>query len=268
MGEIKTENNVKDNEKNVDPSGKETREIKENQDTSSILTKIKKKLYQLVITTNSFVRVVINKLIPSYEPRIEIEKKLVPGEIAKDNTLIRHFSEMQILIGFIVIILGIFAGSIISLYAYLVLLLGFILVITGFDIEEIYITSKRMLIRHIGFIERIIRIPSDEEHLLEHVVSFTVGRAPMNGIVVFLGASGFLLLLGSGLDGSVQFIIVLVSIAIMVIGLRLGKRILTINLAGGHQVILGVRKGIPTHILQSMMETIYQTSTDLNTPTT
>ncbi|MHA2089881.1 MAG: hypothetical protein ACW98K_03400 [Candidatus Kariarchaeaceae archaeon] len=238
----------------------ETEDIDQNQDTDTSFQKLKNKLFNLFDAITSLVPAVINKIIPLYEPRIEIEKKLIPGEIATDNAVIRHFSEMQILIGFIIIALGIFAGSIISLYAYLFLLLGLLLVMTGFDIEEIYITNRRMLIRRIGFIERIIRIPSDEEHLLEHVVSFTVGRAPMNTIIVFLGGSGFLLVIGSDLGVWTQFIIILVSIIIMLIGLRLGKRILTINLAGGHHVILGVRKGVPTHILQSMMETIYKTN--------
>ncbi|MHA2055374.1 MAG: hypothetical protein ACW99F_17480, partial [Candidatus Hodarchaeales archaeon] len=191
----------------------ETHEDKPLNETSGRDKEVENKGFRIFETINSIVPAAINRLIPIFEPRIEIEKKLVPNEIATDNAIIRHYEELQILIGFLILIFGLFAGSIISLYAYLFLLLGFLLVITGFDIEEIYITNKRMLIRHIGFVERIIRIPSDEEHLLEHVVSFTVGRAPMNALIVFLGGSGFFVLLSSDLGVWTQFVVVLVSIA-------------------------------------------------------
>ena len=219
----------------------------------------KSRMKKILNKIKLFTQTLVNKVIPPYEPRINIEEKLIPDEIAIDNALIRHFSELQIIIGFIIFMLSFLLVNLYGPIFYLFLILAIILIFTAFDIEEIYVTSKRLIIRRISFVERITRIPSDEEHLLEHVVSFIVGRAPMNTVLVFFGVSGLaIIIFSTQLSFFIVLSITLASLIILYIGLRLGKKLLTINLAGGHVVVLGIRKGIPDHIILSMSETIYQ----------
>ncbi|MCY3412902.1 MAG: hypothetical protein INQ03_14790 [Candidatus Heimdallarchaeota archaeon] len=205
----------------------------------------------------------IDKIIPPYAPLIKLEEKLIPQEKKVDYALIRHYNEIQILVGLLIFILGFVLLSIDG-FLFILIILGIILVFTGFEIEEIYITSIRLLIRRIGFVERIIRVPSDEEHLLSHVVSFNVGRAPMNKILTSLAIIvPFLMLFRElGASGSIpQILIVILLIicaVILIIGMRLGRRILVIHLSGGHVVMLGTRKGIPEHLLRSLMQSVYQ----------
>jgi len=223
----------------------------------SILSKIREN--KGLIKIKSLVGRFVEIIIPPYAPKLDIDSILIPGEENKDSATILHFSEIQILLGMIFFLFGL--GAIISGEGllYILMIFGFVLVSTGFEIEEIYVTTKRLIVRRIGFIERIIRIPSDEEHLVEHIVSFNVGRAPMNKIMIFLGLVAFFTLLFAGEQGAmVQFLILQAAIIMSLFGLRLGKRILTLNFAGGHAVILGIRKGVPEHLLKSIMKSLYE----------
>lgn len=205
----------------------------------------------------------IDKLIPPFAPKIKIEEKLIPKEANLDYALIRHYSEFQILLGFIMTILGLYMMFTIDFLLLILVILGMILVLTGFEIEELYITSIRLLIRRISFIERFIRVPADEEHLLKHVVSFSVGRAPPNKILIGMSIFGPVIIafreLGSAgsVPAIVNLIIVGISLAVLIMGLRLGRRAIVINMAGGHTVLLGIRKGVPEHILHSLIKSAY-----------
>jgi len=201
----------------------------------------------------------IDKILPSFEPLLELEEKLIENELEVDHTVIRHFEEIQILIGLVLMILSFPLVSFFGFASiYLVGLLGFILVFTGFEIEEIYITTRRVIIRRIGLLERILRIPSDEEHSTEHIVSYTIGRAPFNIILLFFGLLGIITLYSTNLHIIGDLVIFFTSLYILKYALRLGKRSLTIYLAGGHHTILGQRKGIPSHIVISMMKIIFK----------
>lgn len=241
---------------------------KDEEEKSWFLSKITQSIFRITkkIFTSLAKYIVkgIDYIIPPYTPLINLEKKLIPKEEKKDYTIIHHYNEIQIIIGFLLAIIGIITGPSIDELLWILTILGLILIFTGFEIEEIYITNFRLLVRRIGFIERVIRVPSDEEHLLEHVVSFNIGRAPMNKIITSIAAIGPILITIRELNipGSIPKLLVITllatSVFILIIGLRLGKRILVIYLAGGHTVILGQRKGIPRHILTTMMTQIYK----------
>ena len=129
---------------------------------------------------------------------------------------------------------------------------------TGFEIEEIYITSKRLLVRRIGLLERIIRIPVDEEHIIEHIVTFKLGRAPVQIVIFSLGlVTGFTAIV-SQIDPVTDTIIVITALILTLVGMRLGKRIITLQFAGHHVVVLGRRKGVPLHIYESLQKAIYK----------
>lgn len=220
--------------------------------------------FQKIITKLATYAVkLIDLIIPPYAPLINLEEKLIPKEEKKDYALIRHYSEFQILLGLFLLVVGVLVAVSIDSLLWVAPIFGIILIATGFEIEEIYITNIRLLIRKIGFIERIIRVPADEEHILKHVVSFNVGRAPMNKILTGMSIIGPLIIAFReiGNPGSIPtfliFSIMLISVFIFILGMRLGKRILVIHLAGGHQVLLGTRKGIPLHILNSMIQSVY-----------
>lgn len=204
----------------------------------------------------------IDLIIPPYAPLINLEEKLIPKEEKKDYALIRHYSEFQILLGLFLLVIGVIVAVFESLL-WIAPIFGIILIATGFEIEEIYITNIRLLIRKIGFVERLIKVPVDEEHILKHVVSFNVGRAPMNKILTGMSIIGPLIIAFREISnpGSIStFLIIsimIISVFIFILGMRLGKRILVIHLAGGHQVLLGTRKGIPLHILNSMIQSVY-----------
>lgn len=205
----------------------------------------------------------IDLIIPPYAPLIKLEEKLIPNEEKKDYALIRHYSEFQILLGLFLVVVGVLVAVSIDSLLWIAPIFGIILIATGFEIEEIYITNIRLLIRKIGFIERIIRVPADEEHILKHVVSFNVGRAPMNKILTGMSIIGPLIIAFReiGDQGSIpaflNVIIMIISVFIFTLGMRLGKRILVIHLAGGHSVLLGTRKGIPLQILNSIIQSVY-----------
>lgn len=208
----------------------------------------------------------IDLIIPPYAPLINLEEKLIPKEEKKDYALIRHYSEFQILLGLFLLVIGVIVAVFESLL-WIAPIFGIILIATGFEIEEIYITNIRLLIRKIGFVERLIKVPADEEHILKHVVSFNVGRAPMNKILTGMSIIGPLIIAFREISnpGSIStFLIIsimIISVFIFILGMRLGKRILVIHLAGGHQVLLGTRKGIPLHILNSMIQSVYSFET-------
>lgn len=196
---------------------------------------------------------VMRKIFPPFVPRYPIEERLIANEHKVDESMTYHLSELQLGFG---ILLGVL-GLILSLFYFYpglsVLLTAGLLILTGFEVEEIIITNKRILIRKVGLVERVLRIPVDEEHLLKHVVSYYVGRAPVN---IFLVFASILLILFAGLaqwifDYNIFFLWIAVysSLFSLGIGLRLWKRALTINFTGGTQLVLGLRKGIPFHIL-------------------
>lgn len=218
-----------------------------------ILAKGNPRFYRLKKMIDS----IVNRLIPEFAPKLKIEEKLIDNEINKDYAMIKHYSEIQILVGVIIILFG-FGGTVSSSGIYLLVgILGVILVLTGYDIEEIYVTDIRLLVRRIGLLERIIRIPSDEEHLLKHIVSFNIGRAPTQKILMALAAIGFMTGITETLATLNGLVLVFTSLALFILGLRLGKRIVTLNLAGGHVVILGIRKGVPKHLIQSIMTSTF-----------
>ncbi len=172
--------------------------------------------------------------------------------------MIKYYSELQILMGAIIFIFGAL-GAISSNGLYLLVsILGAVLVFTGFDIEEIYVTNIRLLIRRIGLLERIIRVPADEEHLLKHIVSFKIGRAPTHKILMGLAVIGFINEITSTIGNVPGFIILITSFILFILALRLGKRVVTLNLAGGHNIVLGIRKGVPTHLIKSIMTSTFR----------
>ena len=216
----------------------------------------------LVIITKKILRPVgklFDTILPPYEPRIEIKKKLVQKEQVIEHAIIRHFSEIQLLVGIIAIILGPILESIFdSSYYIFFSIMGLVLVLSAYEMEEIYVTTYRIMVRRVGLVERIIRVPSDEEHALEHVVSFQVGRAPVNIILVVLSILGFSSIFITNLTDFMLLVAIIPSTVILLYGLRINRRALTLHLAGGLSVILGVRKGVPKRIITAIQISIYE----------
>jgi hypothetical protein len=236
----------------------EMREKPQSSDLRYFMSKIKQISINIYKKTTKVLGQILNKIIPSYAPRIEIDKKLIPDEIEIDHVEIKHFNEFQILFGLIFTV--VFSYLALAYYWILifVVILGLVMLKTGFEIEEIYVTSNRLLIRRIGLLERIIKIPVDEEHIIEHIVTFKLGRAPVQIIIFSLGLlTGFVAIV-SQLDPLINTVIVITAIALILIGMRLGKRIITLYFAGQHVVILGSRKGVPLHIYESLQKAIYK----------
>jgi len=205
-----------------------------------------------------FVDVIFNKLVPNFAPKLKIEEKLMDNEIRKDYAMIKYYSELQILLGTLIFVFGAYGAIFLNGLYLLVSILGVVLVFTGFDIEEIYVTNIRLLIRRIGLLERIIKVPADEEHLLKHIVSFKIGRAPTHKILMGLAVIGFINEITSTIGNVPGFIILITSFVLFILALRLGKRVVTLNLAGGHNIALGIRKGVPTHLIQSIMSSTFR----------
>lgn len=217
-----------------------------------------------VIRVGKFVRTVFNRILPPYEPRINLEEKLVDDEEALDSTVIYYLSEAQLLLGLFLMVLGIFLPSVLNIsFLYFLLLAGALLILTCYELEEICITSRRLLIRRIGMVERILRIPSDEEHLLVHIVSYKIGRAPINWPVTLFGLIGYLSLFVESIPDFYELLIIIASTIILLFGLRINRRALTIFFAGGHHVILGLRKGVPKRILSTFQTVLYYESGEL-----
>lgn len=249
----------------------ENKPINESTDTSkSKDLKLRyKELKSYISKFSGYIIKIVDKIVPTFAPLLEINEKLIPDEEVKDNVLIRHYSEIQILIGLIAFFVGLFTLSYDSLLIFLCVI-GFLLVFTGFEIEEIYVTSKRLFVRHIGFLERIIRVPSDEEHLLNHVVSYSIGRAPFNLFLVGLSLVGPIIVIIRESNPNyssyaiLTLFIFIMSLSILIIGMRLGKRVIVLNLAGNHSVLLGVRKGVPVHILKSIISVVFNQPVSLD----
>lgn len=201
-------------------------------------------------------------ILPPYEPRIDIDQKLVKSERAIEHAIIRHFSELQLFFGLLFIALGpLFQVIYNSVYLYFISLLGLILVFSSYELEEIFITSHRIMVRRVGMVERVLRVPSDEEHALEHLVSFNVGRAPPNYLLLLIALPGYFVLFNDQLANFPQLLVILASTVILVFSLRINRRAVTLALAGGLQIILGVRKGIPKRIINALQQSMFEDQT-------
>ncbi len=258
MNEVKDD--IKNDFKEDIKANKEEKDVKkpEESKTSNYLSVIKKSVLLIINNSRKVIGRVIDKIFPAFAPLIEIDKKLIPGEFEIDHVNIKHFNEFQILFGLIFVIVFSILGFTYYWILLFVVILGLVMLKTGFEIEEIYVTSKRLLIRRIGLLERIIRIPVDEEHIIEHVVTFKLGRAPVQIVIFSLGLlTGFVAIVSS-LDPLTNAIIVIAAVTLILIGMRLGKRIITLFFAGNHIVILGSRKGVPLHLYQSLQKAIYK----------
>jgi hypothetical protein len=211
-------------------------------------------------------RRIFKKFFPPLAPRYPVEERLIKNEKVNEKSYVLHLSNVQLLLGIVIFVIGIILFNSYFFIGLIVISLGMLLLLIAYEIEEIIITNKRILIRKIGMMERILRIPSDEEHLLKHVVSFYVGRAPVNKPVLVVG---FVLLIANGFvlpqidPNPVLIYTILIScLIIFYIGLRLRRRALRIYLSGGHFILIGVRKGVPQNILKSFTQMVISETSD------
>ena len=201
-----------------------------------------------------------DKIIPPYDQRVDLDSKLIGKEYKIDSAIVRHYLEFQILISIILIPLGFFlVGLAGSGYNYIISILGIYLFFTSYEMEEIIITSYRIIIRRIGLIERILKIPSDEEHALEHVVSISVGRAPVNYALFVFSLPGFFVLFNETIADYSRLLVVIASTTLLIFSLRINRRAVSLHLAGGFTVIMGIRKGVPKRIINAIQQSIYET---------
>jgi len=199
-----------------------------------------------------------SRLRVPFAPKIVIQEKLIDDEEEKDYALIRYYQPIQIIVGLVLLLVSIYLIFAESIIFILLTMFSIFLIFTGYEIEEIYVTTYRLLIRRIGLFERIIRIPSDEEHMIRHIVSFQYGRAPVQLFLVILGSLGIMVNSFSSFAIFARWMLLITSIGLFVFGMRLGRRILTLNLAGGHFVILGARKGVPVRLIDTLMLMLFE----------
>lgn len=218
------------------------------QSTASVISKVLNPIISL-----------FNKILPPYEPRIDIDKRKISGETISDHAVIRHFSEVQLVLGLIAFIAGfIVRGLVGSGYAWFITILGIVLFFSAYEMEEIYVTSHRIIIRRVGMVERIMKVPSDEDHAINHLVSFQVGRAPVNIFLVVIAGIGYLVIFSNNQSDFFQLLVIISATIILYFGLRVNRRAVTLHLAGGLNVIMGLRKGIPKRIISAIQVTIYE----------
>ena len=140
-----------------------------------------------------------DRVVPPYDQRIDLAAKLIGREEPVDSAVVRHFLEIQLLISLIAIPLGIILASVYnSGYMWVITIMGLYLFFTAYEMEEIIVSTYRIMVRRIGLLERILKIPSDEEHALEHVISISVGRAPVNLPLFIFSLPGFVVLTSVG----------------------------------------------------------------------
>ena len=95
MSEIKEET-TEELEKEL----KEEVEEKPQESKINIYTsKLKKITLSIYDKTRKILGKVLDKVVPSFAPKIEIDKKLIPDEVEIDHVEIKHFNEFQILFG-------------------------------------------------------------------------------------------------------------------------------------------------------------------------
>jgi len=101
-----------------------------------------------------------NTLLPPYEPRIDIEEKLIRHEQIRDHAIIRHFSEIQLGLGVLLVLVSlILALGVGNGFLYILTILGIVVIFSAYEMEEIYVTNRRLLLRRVGLVERFLRVP-------------------------------------------------------------------------------------------------------------
>ena len=89
------------------------------------------------IETQSVLTKYIRKLIPSVPHMVDLNDKLVEGETIQDKIRVRHYSEIQIIIGILATLFGFIFVFAINIYFVILLISGVYLVLTGYEIEDI-----------------------------------------------------------------------------------------------------------------------------------
>jgi len=209
----------------------------------------------------------IGKLIKNFtstgNSRLNISSQLLPGEQLLASKLVIYFDEVQILAGLVIIL-----SSFITFFSFnlgfgisiILFLAGLSLAATGFASEDLYITNSRVLVRRMTWIDKMFRIPRDSQYILNEIVSFDVQRAPMNSGLFYTGLIPLILLLWQEVRNSIISIIIIIGITLLlvIISQRLGKRTLSFSMSGGHQVFLGIYKGIPNSVIQAFIAIIME----------
>ncbi|MCY3413820.1 MAG: hypothetical protein INQ03_19405 [Candidatus Heimdallarchaeota archaeon] len=198
----------------------------------------------------------IDTLLRPFVPNLPVKSMLLRDERQVDSVHLIYFEEGQLLVG---VLIGFI--SIISLffdiplfYSLVLLAIGLLVFFTGSVSEEIYLTNQRLLVRRIDLLERIFRVPRDEQYLISQVVSFQVGRAPFNRPLLYLLV--FMTIVDAFLPVYLLFkIIVFLSLLPAIFfALRIGKRAFVFNLSGGHIVTLGAQKGLRLDFIDNFSE--------------
>lgn len=200
----------------------------------------------------------INIIIRPFAPPIPIKKLLLTNEVVVDNVLLVYFTEGQLVLGLILAIIGTYILGLLpfKLLGGLIVLLGIAFFFTASGSEEIYITSSRLLIRRLNLADRLFHIPRDEQYLVKQAVSFQIGRAPVNRIML---GFDFLIILYTVIFSPIYLITIFVYITVIIsmyYALRLKKRAISFQMSGGGNVAIGIYKGIPLRFVQNFTETL------------
>lgn len=198
----------------------------------------------------------VQTILRPMAPEMPIQRMLLPNERSIDSVLLIFFEEVQIFIGILILLIGtgLLFFDVEKIYVVSIIIFSIITIITGSMSEEIHVTNQRILVRRIDLLERIFRIPRDCQYLITQIVSFQVGRAPVNRLLLLPSLLIAILDIMFPMHILIRIGIVAVLIPILFFALRINKRAMSFQLSGGHSVILGAEKGIPLHLVDTLSE--------------
>lgn len=204
---------------------------------------------------------IISRIKKNTKP-IAIKKQLLPGEDHLNSKLVVYFDEWQIIIGFIIFMLGVLSPLyIINIgLIFIATLSGSLIMVTGYATEEVHITSSRIMVRRMNWIDRFFRIPKDSQYIINEIVSFDLERAPMNQALFVSGLVPPLLYFIPVVRNSGVLVIALFILSLILIAFsqRLGKRTIAFSMSGGHRVHLGIYKGIPQSVVEAFIDIVME----------
>lgn len=192
---------------------------------------------------------------------LELRKQLLPNESLLSSKMVIYYSEGQIFLGLFSVLLAFLFVILFSdlLIFWVFAIIGVMLILTGYASEELHITDFRIMVRRMTWVDRFFHIPRDSQYILDEIVSFDIERAPMNMALVYSAILPWLLFLVPNLRNSFVLIIVIItSLVLLILSQRLDKRAISFNMSGGHQVQLGIFKGIPNDVVEAFIDIVME----------
>ena len=213
-----------------------------------------------------------------YDLETEAKQLLIHEEKLVSSAEIIYFSEILYLSGALSFLTAIILGSLGFLFQDLILVFGSSAIILSLftlgliysatRIELIFLTTERVVVKHLSIIEKFLRVRREESLTIDQISIISYGRAPWNRGAFISALTGFLfsllllflLIEELSVDPFIQFlvlseiiIVIIVSISLLLFGLRLSRGILDLHAVGRKKPLrLGLHKGVPRKFIQEV----------------